>query len=101
MIVLHAEIPVDSDSRGEALELAEYMVEESNQEDGIIDYRATIDVQDRNVIRFFEQYEDEEALEAHNESAHFQEFEEQLPDLLGGEPEVTMFEVEEATELDL
>lgn len=101
MIVVHASFPIDPEKRAEALELADNLVEQSNQEPGMIDYRATTDIKDENRIRFFEQYEDAEALEAHNETEHFQKFEEKLPDLLVGEPEVIQFEVSEATKLEL
>lgn len=101
MIVIHATFPIEEEKVDEALELADQLVEESNQEPGMIDYRATRDVQDENVIRFFEQYEDVEAFEAHTQTDHFQRLEEQLPDLLAGEPEVIQFEVDSATELDL
>ena len=101
MIVLHASFPVDPDRRDEALGLVETLVEQSNQEDGIIEYRAAVDVQDGNTIRFFEQHEDAAALEAHNQTEHFQAFEEKLPELLAGEPAVVQFEVSDATELDL
>jgi len=101
MIVLHATFPIDPDERERALELIEDLVTQSRQEEGMIDYRATTDVEDPNVIRFFEQYEDEAAFEAHTQTEHFQKLEEALPDLLAGEPEVMRFEVESATELDL
>lgn len=101
MIVLHASIPVDPDERDDALDLFEDLVEASQQEDGMIEYHAATDVQDPHVVRFFEQYEDEAALEAHNESEHFQRFEAALPDLLDGEPEVTVFEVSDARDLDV
>ncbi|MFB6171495.1 MAG: putative quinol monooxygenase [Haloarculaceae archaeon] len=101
MIVLHASFPIDPDKRDEVLDLVEDLVEQSNQEPGIVDYRAAVDVTDENVIRFFERYEDEAALGAHNQSDHFQEFSAQLPSLLAGEPTVTRFDVSDATELDL
>lgn len=101
MIILHASFPIDPDRRGEALDLADTLVERSNEEPGTIEYRATTDVGDEHVIRFFEQYENEEALEAHTETEHFQTFEERLPDLLAGEPKVVQFEVSDATELEL
>ncbi|MFT4931102.1 MAG: quinol monooxygenase YgiN [Natronomonas sp.] len=101
MIVLHASFPIDPDKREEALDLIEDLVEQSQAEDGMIDYRATTDVNDPNVVRFFEQYEDEDAFEAHTQTDHFQEFEAALPDLLAGEPEILRFDVESATELDL
>jgi quinol monooxygenase YgiN len=101
MIVLHAAFPIDPDGREEALDLAETLVEKSNQETGTIEYRATTDVADENTLRFFERYEDAEAFEAHTETDHFRNFEAALPDLLAGEPEVLRFDVEESTELDL
>lgn len=101
MIVLHAAFPIDPDSRDEALDMVEDLVEKSQAEDGMIEYRATTDVNEPNVVRFFEQYEDEDAFEAHTETEHFQEFEAALPDLLAGEPEVMRFEVDSASELEL
>jgi quinol monooxygenase YgiN len=101
MIVLHASFPIDPDSRDRALDLVDDLVEQSQAEDGLIDYRATTDVQNPNVVRFFEQYEDEAALESHTQTEHFQTFEEALPDLLDGEPEVVRFDVDDATELEL
>jgi quinol monooxygenase YgiN len=101
MIVLHASFPIDPDKREEAFDLIEDLVEQSQAEEGMIDYRATTDVNDPNVVRFFEQYEDENAFEAHTQTDHFQEFEAALPDLLAGEPEILRFDVDSATELDL
>jgi quinol monooxygenase YgiN len=101
MIVLHASFPIDPDRREEALDLIEDLVEASNKEEGMIEYRATTDIQDPNVVRFFERYEGEDAFESHSQTDHFQEFEEQLPDLLAGDPEVLRFEVSEATELEV
>jgi quinol monooxygenase YgiN len=80
MIVLHASFPVDPDSRDEALDLAAELVEKSNAEDGMIEYRATVDIEGENTLRFFEQ---------------------RLPDLLAGEPTVRQFEVSDVSELEL
>ncbi|TKX55629.1 antibiotic biosynthesis monooxygenase [Halorubrum sp. SP3] len=101
MIVLHAVFPLDPEKRDEALDLIADLAEKSRAEPGMIDYRPATDVDDPNVVRFFEQYEDEAAFEAHSQTEHFQEFEAALPDLLAGEPEVTRFEVDSAAEMDL
>jgi quinol monooxygenase YgiN len=101
MLVIHATFPIDPDAMDEALEFADNLVEESNREPGILDYRAAVDVQDDTVLRFIERYEDADAFAAHTETEHFQAFEERLPELLAGEPEVLRFEVSDATELDL
>ncbi len=100
MIVLHAVFPIEPDSLDEALDHAETLVEESNEEEGTIEYRAAVDVEDDSTIRFFERYEDAEAFEAHTRTDHFRAFEAALPDLLAGEPRVTRFDVDSATELE-
>ena len=97
MIVVYAVIPLDPDSRDEGVDLAADLAEQSRQEAGTLDYRVGTDVEDPNVLRFVEQYEDEVAFEAHTESDHFRTFEERLPTLLGGDPEVTRFDVESSS----
>ena len=101
MLVVHAEFPILAERRAEALELIDTLVEESNEEPGVIDYRAATDVQDPNVVRFLERYEDADAFAAHAESEHFETFEAELPELLASEPTVVRFDVDSASELDL
>lgn len=101
MIVIHASFPLDPDRRDDALELIDDLVAESQTEDGVIDYRATTDVSDPNIVRFFEQYEDEDAFAEHGQTEHFREFAAALPDLLAGDPDVTKFDVESAEDVAL
>ena len=101
MLVIHATFPVEPDSHEAALELTRELAERSRAEDGTIDYRVTTDVEDENVFRFFERYEDEAAFDAHAETDHFQEFAAALPDLLAGEPEVTRYDVDTASAVEL
>jgi quinol monooxygenase YgiN len=101
MIVIRAEFPIDPEHREEALEAIRTLVEASNEEPGMIDYRAATDVIDGNTVRFFEQYEDAEAFEAHSNTQHYETFEKQLPEFLAGEPHVVQYDVDDATMLDL
>ncbi|WP_128906628.1 putative quinol monooxygenase [Halorubrum amylolyticum] len=101
MIVAHAAFPIEPDRLDEALDHAETLVDRSNEEDGMIEYRAATDVEDGATLRFFERYEDTAAFEAHTQTDHFQAFAAALPDLLAGKPQVTRFEVESATEVEL
>ncbi|RKD89097.1 putative quinol monooxygenase [Halopiger aswanensis] len=101
MLVIHATFPIDPDRRDDALELVADLAERSREEDGVVDYRVTTDVEDPNVFRIFERYEDEAAFGAHAETDHFEAFEEALPDLLSGDPEVTRFDVESASPVEL
>lgn len=100
MIVIHASFPIDPERRDRALDLADDLVDESNAEPGTIEYRATVDVQAENTIRFLERYEDADAFEEHTRTDHFRAFEAALPDLLAGDPEILRFEVSDASELD-
>jgi quinol monooxygenase YgiN len=77
------------------------LAENSREEEGVIEYRVATDVDDENLFRFFEQYEDEAAFGAHAEADHFERFEAELLELLAGEPEVTRFEIESATDVEL
>jgi quinol monooxygenase YgiN len=101
MIVLYATIPLEAQHREAAIEMVEDLVEQSRAEDGVIDYRATTDVEDPNTLRFVEQYEDEAALQAHLETDHYERFERALPEWLAGRPDVVQFEVSEVSEPDL
>ena len=102
MLVVHAEVPVDPDHREEALDHVQRLVEASQAEEGVIEYRAATDLSDPNLVRIVERYEDADAFESHIETDHFrEEFEQAILDMLGGEPTVTRFEVDSATELDL
>ncbi|UPV72930.1 antibiotic biosynthesis monooxygenase [Halorussus limi] len=99
MIVVHASVPIDPDRREEALDSARDLAERTRAEEGVLDYAATTDVSDPNVVRFFEWYEDEEALDAHQRTDHYREWVEALPDQLDGDVEdldVTQFVVDEA-----
>ncbi|MXR51759.1 antibiotic biosynthesis monooxygenase [Halovenus sp. WSH3] len=101
MIVVHATFPIDPDERDRVIEHIEELEAKTRQEDGVIEYVASTDIDDPNVIRFTERYEDEQALGAHTQTDHFAEFERMLPDVLAGEPEVMRYDVENAEELEL
>jgi quinol monooxygenase YgiN len=101
MIVLHATVPIGEEYRADATEMITDLVERSRAEEGMVDYRATTDIEDPNTVRFFEQYEDEKALEAHLETDHYREFEAALAEWLAGEPEVLKFDVSAAERLEL
>lgn len=101
MLVVHATFPIDPDQREEAIDRIRELAEHSRDEDGVIEYRVATDVNDKNLFRFFEQYEDEAAFGAHADTEHFGEFEAALPDLLAGEPDVTRFDVETASDVEL
>ena len=101
MIVVHATFPIDPDERDRVLDRIDELQEHTREEPGVIEYVASTDVEDPNLLRFTERYEDEEALGAHTQTDHFAEFAAMLPEILAGEPEIMQYDVSDATELEL
>lgn len=99
MIVLNATVPVDPDSRERAVDAATELARASREEAGVVDYRVAADVEDENVLRIFEQYEDDDAVDAHMASDHFRAFQEQVPEFAGGEVELHRFDVAEKSRM--
>ncbi len=96
MIAVHAALPIRPDRREEALDLVADLAEATRAEEGVIEYHATVDLEDENVVRFFEQYEDQAALDAHMRTDHYVDLMGELLEMLADDPEVTQFVVEEA-----
>lgn len=99
MIVMHATMPIASDSREQALELARDLAAASRAEEGVIDYRVATDAEDPDTIRVFEQYEDDDAVDAHMSSDHFESFQADIAAHLAGEPTLHRFDVEAKTQV--
>ncbi|WP_255198733.1 putative quinol monooxygenase [Halorarius litoreus] len=99
MIVLNATIPVDPERREQAVDAATTLAQASREEDGVIDYRVTADLEDENVIRIFEQYENDDAVNAHMESDHFLTFQGQVPEFAGGQVELHRFDGAEKSQM--
>lgn len=94
MYVVLTSIPIDPAQRDDALDLVRDLAEQSRAEPGTVAYHATTDVNDPNVVRFVERYEDVEALEAHVETDHYERFVDALPEYVDGEMETTQFAVD-------
>ncbi|WP_458188493.1 putative quinol monooxygenase [Haladaptatus sp. NG-WS-4] len=96
MLIVHTSIPIKSEYRAKAIKAAESLAGQSRNEDGTVRYRAMVDVENPNVLRFFEQYEDVVALEAHVETDHYRKFENELPKLVNGELETIRVRVDDS-----
>lgn len=99
MIVQYAVVPVDPDSREQAVRAVTELAERSREESGVVEYRVGADVEDDSVLRIFEQYEDQQAVDAHMNSEHFGAFQERLPEFAGGDVELYKYEVSDSTQL--
>jgi quinol monooxygenase YgiN len=99
MILQYAVIPIDPDSRDAAVSALTELAELSRQEGGVLEYRVTTDVEDDDVVRIFERYEDEAAVDDHMTSDHFSAFQDELPSFAGGDVELYKYEVGDAEQL--
>lgn len=92
MLLVHTTIPVDLDRREKALDMIRDFIERSRNEARTVTYRAMTDLMDRNLVRFFELYEDRDALVAHSTTDYYKAFEVALPELADGELETMQIE---------
>jgi quinol monooxygenase YgiN len=101
MIVVKGVIPIDPSDREHIIDVMSKLAAASRAENGVIEYHVSFGIEDNNLVHLFEQYEDEIAYDDHMETEHLQNFLEELPSFQDGEVEVTRFEVESATELEV
>lgn len=93
MIVIHSEVPVEPESRAEAVELLEEIAARSRAEPGVINYRVTSDLEDPNTLRIIERYENKDAADSHESSDHVAEFQRAMEPHLADDAELTIHEV--------
>ena len=85
MIIVHGTIPLRPESREEALQLARRMADATREEPGCISYDFYVGLSDPNTLMLFQEWESMEALMGHFQTAHMEEFLQELPELVSGE----------------
>ncbi len=98
MIIVHGTIPIKPDSREEALRLARRMTEATLTEIGCISYEFFVGLSDPNTLMLFQEWESMEALMAHFQSDHMDEFLKELPAILDGEVTTRRYAVQSVDE---
>jgi quinol monooxygenase YgiN len=73
MLQIYAKFTLKEGGKEAVLPILETLIENTRKEPGNICYDLFEDVEDANVVTFFEQYTDEAAIEAHSSSSYFQE----------------------------
>ena len=81
MLIVAGEIQVEPEGRDEFLEAVRFMVEATLEEPGCVRYAFTPDPIDDGLVRLYELWESQEALEGHFASAHMAEWQEVQPTL--------------------
>ena len=89
--VINARIIVKPEAITRFLALATTMVENSNSEPGCFVYRLYQEVGNPQSFIFYEVYENQDAVNIHNTSEHFQTFIEQVSELASDKPQVDVF----------
>lgn len=101
VLVVHTTIPFDPECREAAIALVADLVKYSRTEDGTVRYHAMEDLSEPGVVRFFEQYEDAAAADAHTGSEQYRQFVTSLPDLVDGTIETVQFEADDVDAVEL
>jgi quinol monooxygenase YgiN len=98
--IIRASVPLKPEAREAGVEAARELARNCREhEDGTVDYRVAVDVDDETLLRFFELYEDKAAIAAHGEADHYLSFQERMPEFVAGDIEAVRYEVADATEL--
>jgi quinol monooxygenase YgiN len=85
MIIVHGTIPLKSGCRDQALALARTMVELTRSENGCISYDFYVALSNPDMLMLFQEWESMDALMAHFQTPHMDDFLKQLPELVDGE----------------
>lgn len=101
MIIVHGTIPIKSDRREQALDLARWMEYETRREDGCISYEFFVGLSDPNTLMLFQEWETAEALAEHFNTDHMERFLEALPQVLDGKVSTRRYAVEPTSELEI
>lgn len=95
MIVISGTIYIKKDRINEAIELAKVMMDKTGEEVGCISYRFYADIESPDIFRIFEEWESDEDLQAHFETAHMEKLQPKLGKLLAAPPDIRRYVVSE------
>jgi quinol monooxygenase YgiN len=93
MIVVSGRLPVRPDQRDRAVAAVTALMSATRAEEGCAEYTFSADLTDPDVFCFFERWESEETMKAHQGSPHFAEFLGIAAEVVGGRPEGTRYDV--------
>lgn len=93
MLVIAGRIVIDPAKQGEASAAARTLMEETRKESGCISYTFSADLSDAGLFHIFEEWESQEALDAHFKAPHMAQFQKLVPTLGLKEMKVKRYEV--------
>jgi quinol monooxygenase YgiN len=98
MIIVQGYIPIRPERREEALSMARRMTAATREETGCISYEFFIGLSDPNTLMLFQEWETMEALLAHFQTEHMDEFMRGLPNIVSGEVVTRRYAVQSVDE---
>ena len=99
MIVVVGYLTINPDLRGEVEAAIATLVPLTTAEDGNIEYRYSVDMGEPNRINIMEQWESEEAMNAHMGTTHLADFMTVMGGAIGGPLEIIRYDVASSTKI--
>lgn len=93
MRMIIAEMKAAPGKRAELIDLLNGMLEPSRAEPGCISYRYFFSSEDADLVHFYEQWQDQAAIDVHFASDHFRDLGVRIPDLIVGSPDIRIYDV--------
>lgn len=93
MLVIHAEILIQPEHVETFIQLADSFVSTSQAEEGNIRYTLMVDLYQSNLFTMVEEWESQEAVSAHEQSAHFLKYVQDTKDMTAAPLKVKVYEV--------
>ncbi|NMF04922.1 putative quinol monooxygenase [Clostridium beijerinckii] len=91
MIKIVAKSVIKTEQIEKYLTLAKELVDKSRKEEGCISYGLFQDINDSSILTFIEEWQDEKAINLHNNSEHFTRIVPLLGELRVGNGEVNLY----------
>ncbi|MDH3211322.1 MAG: antibiotic biosynthesis monooxygenase [Myxococcales bacterium] len=96
MLVIAGHIRIDPSKREAAIAAAVDVMEATRREKGCLAYTFSTDLHDEGLIHIFEEWDSQDALDAHFKSPHMATFQKAIPDLGVKEMKIRRYEVSSA-----
>lgn len=93
MIVVGGRFKVKPERRADMVKLATALYPSSRAEKGCLHYSCYQDAGDPDSFVFFEEWESQEVLDKHFQTAYFQDFMKRFPEMITGTPVIKLYTV--------
>ena len=91
MIKIVAKSVIKDDEREKYIQLSRELIEKSRQEEGCISYGLYQDINNSSIFTFIEEWQDQKAIDLHNNSEHFKRIVSILDELKIEKGEVNLY----------